>query len=84
MCFHPVNQQGTLFVCHFTILNGDLLNERGSLKVLDGLLTELGVDVVSPQPLNHIDVGGEISERLDSETRCLVLFYFIFLCILFF
>lgn len=44
------------------------LYESGSLKVLNGLLTELSLDVVGSQPLDHVDVGGEVPEGLDSDT----------------
>ena len=47
------------------VVNSYSLDEHGPLKVLDGLLTELGLDVVRPQPLDHRHVGGEVSEGLD-------------------
>ncbi len=50
-----------------TVTSGYLLYERGSFKVLNGLLTELCLDVVSPEPFNHIDVGGEVPKGLDSN-----------------
>lgn len=50
-----------------TIIGGYLLYECGSFKVLNGLLTELCLDVVNPEPLDHIDVGGEEPEGLSSN-----------------
>lgn len=52
----------------YIVTIGYLLYECGSFKVLNGLLTELCLDVISPQPLNHIDVGRKVSEGLDSKT----------------
>ena len=46
-------------------VNSYSLDEHRSLKVLDGLLTELGLDVVRPEPLDHRHVGREVSEGLD-------------------
>lgn len=43
------------------------LYESCSFKVLDGLLTELGLNVISPEPLDHINVGGKVPERLNSS-----------------
>lgn len=48
-----------------------LLYECGSFKVLNSLLTELCLDVVSPEPLNHIDVGGKVPEGLNSNINTL-------------
>jgi len=47
---------------------GYLLDERGSLKVQDGLLAELRLDVVRPEPLDHLDVGGEVPEGLEQQS----------------
>lgn len=59
--------------CHFypcsTITSDNSLYECSSFKVLNGLLTELCLNVVSPEPFNHIDVGGEVPEGLDSNTK---------------
>lgn len=44
--------------------SGHLLYERGSLKVLNGLLAELRLDVVGPEPLDHVDVAGRVPEGL--------------------
>lgn len=52
-----------------TVTTGHLLYECGSFKVQNSLLTELRLDVVSPQPLNHIDVRREVSEGLDGITN---------------
>lgn len=46
-----------------------LLYECGSFKVLNGLLTELCLDVIRPEPLNHIDVGGEVPEGLSHTDK---------------
>lgn len=52
------------------IQNGYSLYERRPLKVLDGFLAELRLDVIGPEPLDHLDVGGEVPEGLQSEASC--------------
>lgn len=56
----------TLSISSFRLRNpaGHLLYERGSLKVLNGLLAELRLDVVGPEPLDHVDVAGGVPEGL--------------------
>lgn len=46
---------------------GHLLYERGPLKVLDGLLAELRLNVVGAEPLDHVDVAGRVPERLHGD-----------------
>lgn len=45
----------------------DLLYECSSLKVLNGLFTELCLDVVSAEPLDDFDVGWKVSVGLDDH-----------------
>ena len=48
---------------------GHSLYDGCPLKELDGLLTELGVDVVRSQPLYHRDVGWVVSVRLKVKAQ---------------
>ena len=41
-----------------------ILDEGGSLEVVDGLVGELRVHVVGSQPRDDLDVGGGVAERL--------------------
>ena len=59
------SDNATIF--HINVKSGNLLNEYGSFKVLNGLLTELRLDVVSTEPHDHVNVGGKVPVRLNNN-----------------